>query len=236
MQPRPFSPDNDGVDDELFIEPTVQDASRLESWALEILDPREKRFAAFDGVGTPSERIRWDGRSADGELVQAATDYPYRFTATDAVGNTTVLEGEIPVDVLVIREDGKLKIRITNITFDPNSPELATDDVNNFEKNIRILDRIAEILQKYRSYDIRIEGHAVRVHWEDEERGKQEEREELGPLSKARAETVKTALVERGVDAERLVTVGLGGTEPIVPHSDLEERWKNRRVEFILIR
>jgi outer membrane protein OmpA-like peptidoglycan-associated protein len=113
---------------------------------------------------------------------------------------------------------------------------LATDDVNTFEKNIRILDRIAEILQKYRSYDIRIEGHAVRVHWEDEERGKQEEREELGPLSKARAETVKTALVERGVDAERLVTVGLGGTEPIVPHSDLEERWKNRRVEFILIR
>ncbi len=236
MQPQPFSPDNDGVDDELFIEPTVEDASRLGPWSLQILDPREKLFAEYGGVGTPSERIRWDGRSADGELVQAASDYPYRFTATDAVGNTTVLEGEIPVDVLVIREDGKLKIRITNITFDPNSPELATGDVEKFEKNIRILDRIAEILQKYRSYDIRVEGHAVRVHWDDEERGKQEEREELGPLSKARAEMVKAALVQRGVDAERLATVGLGGTEPIVPHSDLEERWKNRRVEFILIR
>jgi outer membrane protein OmpA-like peptidoglycan-associated protein/flagellar hook assembly protein FlgD len=236
VQPKPFSPDNDGVDDELFIEPTVQDAGKLASWSLQIYDPREKLFADFDGTGMPAERIRWDGRSLTGELVQAATDYPYRFTVSDAVGNATVLEGEIPVDVLVIREDGKLKIRITNITFDPNSPELATDDVTNFEKNIRILDRIAEILQKYRSYDIRIEGHAVRVHWEDEERGEQEEREELGPLSKARAETVKTALVERGVDADRLVTVGLGGTEPIVPHSNLDERWKNRRVEFVLIR
>jgi outer membrane protein OmpA-like peptidoglycan-associated protein len=31
-------------------------------------------------------------------------------------------------------------------------------------------------------------------------------------------------------------TVGLGGTQPVVPHGDLENRWKNRRVEFILIK
>ena len=29
---------------------------------------------------------------------------------------------------------------------------------------------------------------------------------------------------------------GLGGTEPVVPFSDLKNRWKNRRVEFILIK
>jgi flagellar motor protein MotB len=28
--------------------------------------------------------------------------------------------------------------------------------------------------------------------------------------------------------------VGVGGKDPLVPHSDLENRWKNRRVEFIL--
>lgn len=31
-------------------------------------------------------------------------------------------------------------------------------------------------------------------------------------------------------------TIGYGGNRPIVPHSDLDNRWKNRRVEFILIK
>jgi flagellar motor protein MotB len=29
---------------------------------------------------------------------------------------------------------------------------------------------------------------------------------------------------------------GLGGSQPVVPHGDMVNRWKNRRVEFILIR
>jgi flagellar motor protein MotB len=29
---------------------------------------------------------------------------------------------------------------------------------------------------------------------------------------------------------------GYGGTRPVVPHGDLQNRWKNRRVEFILER
>jgi chemotaxis protein MotB len=31
-----------------------------------------------------------------------------------------------------------------------------------------------------------------------------------------------------------MTTVGHGGSRPVVPHWDLEERWKNRRVEFVL--
>jgi hypothetical protein len=30
--------------------------------------------------------------------------------------------------------------------------------------------------------------------------------------------------------------VGVGGARPIVPFSDLVNRWKDRRVEFILIK
>jgi outer membrane protein OmpA-like peptidoglycan-associated protein len=47
---------------------------------------------------------------------------------------------------------------------------------------------------------------------------------------------VKEALVERGLDQDRMSVVGRGGTDPIVPHTDLDNRWKNRRVEFILVR
>ena len=42
------------------------------------------------------------------------------------------------------------------------------------------------------------------------------------------------ALVQRGLESWRISTVGLGGSIPVVPFGDLENRWKNRRVEFVL--
>jgi len=236
ISPIPFSPDNDGVDDVLKINLAVTEASSVQSWEVTILDQRRKVFDTISGTGTPREELVWRGYSTQGELVQSAEDYPYILTITDEVENTAAYEGIIPVDVLVIREDGKLKIRISNITFAPNSPDLISEDLEKAEKNIKILSRVAELLKKYSSYSVRIEGHAVRVHWADKERGEREEIEELLPLSSARAETVKAALVDFGISPDRLTTKGLGGREPLVPHKDEENRWKNRRVEFILVK
>lgn len=229
--PVPFSPDNDGVADDLFIGIEVNDASEIADWQLSIFDPREELFARFSGTGRPRSELIWDGLSDEGELVQAAEDYDYVFEIRDARGNAGETSGTIPVDVLVIREDGRLKIRISNITFAPNSPQYVTDDVDRFEKNIEIINRIAEILSRYDRYQVRIEGHAVNITGTE-----REQEEELVPLSRARAETVRRSLVERGLDPDRFSVVGVGGTDPIVPHTDLENRWQNRRVEFILLR
>ncbi len=61
-----------------------------------------------------------------------------------------------------------------------------------------------------------------------------EHEEVLLPLSEERAEVIMEALIDRGVDEDRLSAVGRGGSEPLVPHDDTENRWKNRRVEFEL--
>ncbi|MBQ2124297.1 MAG: hypothetical protein II196_00715, partial [Spirochaetales bacterium] len=61
-----------------------------------------------------------------------------------------------------------------------------------------------------------------------------EERRILIPLSKYRAEVIKKMLIERGIDKDRITTVGRGGKFPIVPRERRDEWWKNRRVEFIL--
>jgi outer membrane protein OmpA-like peptidoglycan-associated protein len=45
---------------------------------------------------------------------------------------------------------------------------------------------------------------------------------------------VRQALVERNIPADRMTSVGAGSTQPVVPHSDLKNRWKNRRIELIL--
>ncbi|MFP4151934.1 MAG: FlgD immunoglobulin-like domain containing protein [Alkalispirochaeta sp.] len=228
----PFSPDNDGLNDELGISLDTSDATGIDSWSFEILDRTDKPFYRFDGNGEPRRRLVWDGRSTDGETVISAEDYPYRFTATDLVGNTRIIRGTIPIDILVIRDGDLLKVQISNINFEPNSPELQIDpDTTAGAKNLSVLDRLVEVFDKYQAYEIRVEGHAVNVTQTE-----REEREELQPLSLSRAEAVRTALIERGMEPDRISTLGRGGTAPIVPHTDLENRWKNRRVEFILIR
>ncbi len=234
LSPVPFSPDNDGVDDELNIRLDVQDMSDIAQWSFTIYDPENREFKEFGGNGAPAEKIIWDGRSDDGELVYSAMDYPYRFSVSDTLGNRRTVRGEIPVDVLVVREGGVLKIKIANINFKPNLAEFVDDDPEIAQRNEFVLDRVAEILKKYRQYEVTIEGHAVITKWYDEELAEQEQEQELIPLSKDRAERVKRALTERGVPAGRLSTKGVGGSKPLVPHSDEENRWKNRRVEFIL--
>ncbi len=232
LDPVPFSPDSDGVDDELRIGLDVSDVSPIQAWRFEILDRNNRFFNEFSGRGMPAEQIIWDGRAADGDLVMSAEDYPYRFTVRDVLGNTAVVEGVIPVDILVIRDGDRLRVQIANITFAPDSPELVIDpDDERGARNLAILKRLAEIFNRYGTYSIRIEGHAVNVTGTE-----REETQELQPLSLARAEAVKAAMVEYGIAERRISTLGRGGTEPLVPHTDLDERWKNRRVEFILIR
>ena len=232
LDPIPFSPDNDGVDDELSIGLSVSDRSDIARWRFRILDRTGAYFNQFSGRGAPADELTWNGRAADGELVISAEDYPYIFEVTDVLGNTAVTEGRIPVDILVVRDNGRLKVQIADITFAPNSAELITDEfTERGAKNRAIITRLAEVFAKYDTYDIRIEGHAVNITGTE-----REEREELQPLSEARADSVRQALIDEGLNPRRLSVAGRGGTEPIVPHTDLDNRWKNRRVEFVLVR
>ncbi len=132
----------------------------------------------------------------------------------------------------MIREGDRLKVRVNSITFTADSPELVVDPSTlRGLKNEEILKRLAEIFGKYSTYRIRIEGHAVNIS------GTQKEQEqELVPLSLARAQSVKDALAVRGISVGRMTVAGLGDIDPVVPDTDIENRWKNRRVEFILIK
>jgi flagellar hook assembly protein FlgD/flagellar motor protein MotB len=248
VSPRLFSPDGDGIDDELNISLAVSDASDLDAWRFEIIEvavvegagaARERSFFAWNGRGTPAERLVWDGRSQRGELVEAATDYLYRFTITDILGNRTTSEGVISIDVLVIREGDRLKIKVPSIVFRPNFADFNELPKETVDRNNEVLQRIAQILNRFRDYRVGIEGHAnsiAKMNRQSQAAIEREENTELIPLSRSRAEAVRQKLVEFGVASSRLSVVGRGSSEPVVPFTDAENRWKNRRVEFILIR
>ena len=57
---------------------------------------------------------------------------------------------------------------------------------------------------------------------------------ELIPLSRLRAQTIMKLLIENGLDEEILSYEGNGGMNPIAKWEDHENWWKNRRVEFIV--
>jgi outer membrane protein OmpA-like peptidoglycan-associated protein len=53
-------------------------------------------------------------------------------------------------------------------------------------------------------------------------------------LSKGRAEAVKSYLVDKGVEAERLDAKGFGSAKPIASNKSAKGREENRRVEFVI--
>ena len=82
-----------------------------------------------------------------------------------------------------------------------------TDNPAIVERNDFVLRRLAVILNKYRGYRVTIEGHAVITRFADAKAAEKEQNEELLPLSKARAETVKMNLLS-GVSKDRLNVTG----------------------------
>ncbi|MCR4899845.1 MAG: OmpA family protein [Treponema sp.] len=248
--PEYFSPDNDGIDDDLFIKLTGSTKAKIKNWSFVISDPKGKTFWKTEGKTQITERIIWDGLSnvqkdskGNAERVQSAMDYPYAFTVTDNLGMTSRVEGKIPVDVLVIREGNVLKMAVPSIIFESDASNFQTANsklsAEQAQKNIEILNRIAEILKKFSDYKVTIQGHANRVSDNLDEETVDNLREwgrALGPLSQERADAIKAYLVKKGVSSSSITTEGMGGTKPVVNPKDTDNNWKNRRVEFILVK
>ena len=246
--PEYFSPDNDGVDDDLFIKLGARSKAKLKNWSFIIKDPKGKDFWRLSGKTTVTEKVIWDGlsnvqKSTNGkaERVQSAMDYPYEFRVTDALGMTSVKTGVIPVDVLVIRDGNVLKMAVPSIIFESDAANFqkASAKLNQeqIDKNVKTLNRIADILKKFKDYKVTIVGHANKITDNPDEETLDNPYEwgrASMPLSKERADAIKGYLEKRGVSSSALTAEGMGGTMPVVDPKDKDNNWKNRRVEFIL--
>jgi flagellar motor protein MotB len=230
-RPEYFSPDNDGVDDELTMFLEIQATSNpIVSWSFTIREPQSTAsFYHIEGAGRPPQRVAWNGRSNQGELVQAATDYPFTFMVEDSNGNVGTLNGLIGIDVLIAREGNSLRIQVPSIIFRGDNADFVGLGKDITDNNYRVIRRISEILAKFREYRVQVEGHANRNSLSYDE-------EEMVELSEQRARAVVNMLVEFGIARNRLTAIGMGAKKPIAAFGDVDNYWKNRRVEFLLIK
>jgi len=89
-----------------------------------------------------------------------------------------------------------------------------------------LLDEVAQVLTQHPEMTkVEVQGHT-------DNRGSAALNKKL---SQARADSVRKALVQRGIAAERLVTKGYGPDKPIDENSTDEGRQKNRRVQFVIL-
>ena len=107
---------------------------------------------------------------------------------------------------------------LQNIQFEYNSSALTEGS----ESGIQML---LEFLQRNPELKVELAGHTDNVGSDSYNL----------KLSSERAEVVRQALVDKGVDATRLTAKGYGATRPLVPNDSEEHQSVNRRTEMIII-
>ena len=106
---------------------------------------------------------------------------------------------------------------LQNIQFEYNSAALTEDS----EAGIQML---TEFLQRNPQLKVELAGHTDNVGSDNYNL----------KLSSERAEIVRQALVDKGIDATRLTAKGYGATQPLVPNDSEEHRAMNRRTEMVV--
>ena len=240
-KPKFFSPDGDGIDDELYLKIEVTDESSVSDssvfiYRLKEFDKRNKVFKQtlqnyqqneklikFWNLGNnTSQFLKWNGKDKNNRLsVESANDYQVFVSSTDAAGNTNVKQKTITVDILVEKiGEGRYRIIINSINFKFDSDKM----IGNYQKT---LNRLVSILSKFNQYQFKITGHTDTT-------GKIAYNQNL---SIKRARAVYDYLVAKNMKKDRMTIEGKGELEPLIsPEKNEEDQRKNRRVEFYLIK
>jgi outer membrane protein OmpA-like peptidoglycan-associated protein len=203
---------------------TLEDAVVTGTLRVEIMDPNGVHVSAADWAVDDTQGPELVNGVAeqtisigDHVLTAEAEGYaPARMNirvSEDTLTHSVILLQ--PSLVVVQREQIEIKDRVY---FETGKAAIKT-------QSHALLDEIANILINHQELTkIRIEGHT-------DSRGSAAGNLRL---SQARAESVKTYLIDKGVESNRLVSEGFGEDKPLDPREVAEAWEQNRRVDFFI--
>lgn len=136
------------------------------------------------------------------------------YTEVDRGTDPLNSEDDIIEEVFEVARD--TQIALEGIVFNTESAEILPASVTILEKTLRTL-------QAFTKVNIEIQGYTDNMGEYDFNMD----------LSQKRADSVRSWLIDRGIDAGRITAKGFGPENPAASNDTREGRQKNRRIEFI---
>jgi general secretion pathway protein A len=210
-------------------EPTFSDAEQISAELS--LDAEESELfggAATESVGEASATDS-SAEEEDGALDTAIVELsPDAEESEASAGATTASAGEASVSISAVdEEDGALGTAVDELSLPEKLIIYFKIDSNELDDNtLRELGKLAGAFKQKPHFPIRVTGYtdaAGNLHYNFK-------------VSEFRANIVKTFLVGKGIDPQRIVARGLGPANPIASNETLAGRRINRRVEVELVK
>jgi outer membrane protein OmpA-like peptidoglycan-associated protein len=172
-------------------------------------------------------KVEYDPETGEYKIIVPVQE-SYRLSA--------IKDGFFPLDEIIdLSKDKRFRELKRNVLLvpikegkkiTPNSVMFEQSKFDLLPQSLPDLDRIAEMMLKYATMEILVEGHT----------DNQGDFNLNMELSENRVKEVKRYLVSKGVPESRLQIKGWGSTKPIASNEIEETRKKNRRVEFTILK
>jgi outer membrane protein OmpA-like peptidoglycan-associated protein len=146
----------------------------------------------------------------------SAAAVAYQQQAAAATDQTRGLQLQL-ADLQAQSTDHGLVITLGDVLFDTGSDRLRAP-------GLVVVSKLAAFLQQYPARTVEVEGFTDSV-------GSDAYNQQL---SQRRAEAIRIALVNAGIDTDRIATRGYGEEHPIASNADPTGRQMNRRVEVVI--
>ena len=184
----------------------------------------ETRYAEDQRTALSSQReaARLDSRTREADSANAAASVARNdadLARSDAdAANAAAAELQRQIDAMQAKvTDRGLVLTLGDVLFATGTAELQSGATSN-------LDQLVTFLGNYPTRTVMIEGHTDNVGSVSSNQ----------LLSERRADSVRSHLVRRGIDAGRLTTSGAGESTPVSSNDSAAGRQQNRRVEVII--
>ena len=183
---------------------------------------RKAATARLEELGEVKNKERLRAREIEIQLEQQAKAEALRdkeaalLERENAIAKAEALRRELE-ELQALKTERGMVMTLGDVLFSTGKTELLPGAMNT-------IDKLAGFLAEYPEKTVLIEGHTDNVGTEEFNQD----------LSERRALSVKEALIQVGVDASRIDTLGLGESSPITDNSSAAGRLKNRRVEIVI--
>ncbi len=158
-------------------------------------------------------------------FASAACTKPSEFQATAHAPGPPPPSGD--EEVIVKEQPKMIEIQHDVIRLKPGIHiNFATDSDQIMPESDLIVKEVALVMSQNERITLRIEGHTDNTASQDHNQA----------LSERRAKAVLASLEAKGVEPDRLASLGCGENVPVADNTTDEGKAENRRVEFVIVR